>query len=620
MPTNGTAPSDTAPGAPSTSSRRPNFLVIVADDLGFSDTQPFGGEIATPHLQRLATTPGAQRFTGFHTASACSPTRAMLMSGTDNHLAGLGQMAETIGRVPAYQGHEGYEGVLNSKVAALPELLADAGYYTVMSGKWHLGLTEESSPAARGFEKSFALLPGAGNHYAYEPVVTSGGPAIKLLPPLYRENGKQLSLDELPQPFYSSDVFTTKLLQYLDEGDGQRPFFAYLPFTAPHWPLQADEAYVAKYKGRYDAGPEALRAERLAALKRLGLVNEGTEAHPVVNVFGTPGWDALDGEGRRRSARLMEIYAAMVEQMDANIGRVLDWLSARGQADNTVVVFLSDNGAEGAMLEALPILGESVQRAIEAHFDNSLENLGRANSFAWYGPEWAQAGTAPSRMYKAWVTEGGIRCPLLLSWPAGLAGGGVGGGDSSGSEGIVTEFCTVMDILPTFLELARVQHPAPGLYRGRAILTPRGRSWVGYLTGQAGRIHEADAATGWELFGQRAVRQGDWKAVFIPAPVGPERWQLYNVRADPGEVEDLAEAEPGRLAELLAHWAAYVAETGTVLVSRDALRGGGLTALHWAARNGRAGVVELLLGCGVDSDVRSAEGLTPLGYAEAGGH
>ncbi|KAI9362564.1 alkaline-phosphatase-like protein [Zopfochytrium polystomum] len=570
--TNGTTANGTSahPPRPHPSSR-PNFLVIVADDLGFSDTQPFGGEIATPNLQRLAATAGALRFTGFHTASACSPTRAMLMSGTDNHLAGLGQMAETINRVPAYQGHEGYEGVLNDRVAALPELLKDAGYYTVMSGKWHLGLTEESSPAARGFDKSFALLPGAGNHYAYEPVVSNGeGPTIKMLPPLYAENGRKLPLDELPRPFYSSDVFATKLLQYLDEGDPAQPFFAYLPFTAPHWPLQADEAYVAKYAGRYDAGPRALRLERLAALHRLGLVDAGVAAHPVTNVFGTADWDALDAAGRARSARLMEIYAAMVEQMDSNIGRVLDWVERAGQLDNTFVIFMSDNGAEGALLEALPILGEQVQRAIAAHYDNSYENLGRANSFAWYGPEWAQAGTAPSRMYKAWITEGGIRCPLLLSWPAGLAGKRRGG--DHGSGGVVHEFATVMDILPTFLDLAGARHPAPGPYRGREkVLAPRGRSWLPFLTGEAAAIHDPNAATGWELFGQRAVRQGDWKAVFIPGPLGPDRWQLYNLKDDPAELEDRAEEEKERLDKLIELWALYVAETGTVLPSKETI-------------------------------------------------
>ncbi|PWN52739.1 alkaline phosphatase-like protein [Violaceomyces palustris] len=539
--------------------KQPNFLVIVADDLGFSDTGPYGSEISTPNLDRLAK--GGVRLTGFHTASACSPTRSMLMSGTDNHLAGLGQMAETINRAPVYQGNPGYEGILNDRVAALPEILKDNGYVTLMSGKWHLGLTKESSPWARGFDKSFALLPGAGNHYAFEPQTEDGTSAIKFLPPLYMENDKFLSLKELPQPFYSSDIFASKLLQYLGERQASqeeksKPFFAYLPFTAPHWPLQADPKLVEKYKGVYDQGPEVLREKRLKALIERGLVDENVTPHPVVNTFKTKPWSEWSQEEKRYSSKLMEIYAAMVEQMDTNIGRVISQLESDGELDDTFVLFMSDNGAEGALLEALPVMGDQISKVIAKYYDNSYENVGRANSFTWYGPQWAQAGTAPSSMYKGWITEGGIRCPCILSHPSL---------DSKLKSGSTNEFTTVMDVLPTFLELAGLKHPGKQ-FRGRPVLTPRGKSWAGYILGSQTRIHEEDAITGWELFGQQAIRQGDWKAVFIPEPMGPEKWQLYNLKTDPGEVEDLAEAEKERLERLVRYWADYVAETGTVLV------------------------------------------------------
>ncbi|TKY84704.1 hypothetical protein EX895_005784 [Sporisorium graminicola] len=545
------------------SNKRPNFLIIVADDLGFSDVGAFGGEISTPNLDKLALE--GVRLTGFHTASACSPTRSMLMSGTDNHLAGLGQMAETISRTPGYQGHEGYEGVLNDKVAALPELLSDAGYATYMSGKWHLGLTKETTPHARGFQHSFALLPGAGNHYGYEPQLQDGSPAIKFMPPLYYEDDRHLSLNELPQPFYSSDVFASKLISQLEhrEGDAaqkQKPFFAYLPFTAPHWPLQADPAVVAKYKGFYDDGFEALRVRRMDALVKLGLIDEHARqaAHPAIEIFNQdPKWDSYTDEEKKYSAKLMETYAAMVETMDTNIGKVIQHLDETGELDNTFILFMSDNGAEGALLEALPVMGPHIAQVIRKFYDNSYDNIGRKNSFTYYGPQWAQASTAPSRMYKAWITEGGIRCPCLIRYP----------GFAKQNGSIVSNFTTVMDILPTLLQLAGTQHPG-STFRGRPVLQPKGQSWVPFLTNTSEQIHGDDHVTGWELFGQQAIRKGNWKAVFIPAPNGPERWQLYNIEKDPGETEDLAESHAKILDDLIQHWTEYVAETGTILLTR----------------------------------------------------
>ena len=241
-------------------SKRPNFLVIVADDLGFSDIGAFGGEIATPNLDALAI--AGLRLTDFHTASTCSPTRSMLLTGTDHHIAGIGTMAEAL--TPELEGKPGYEGHLNERVVALP--LREAGYQTLMAGKWHLGLKPEQTPHARGFERSFALLPGAANHYGFEPPYDESTPRIlKGTPALYVEDERYL--DTLPEGFYSSDAFGDKLLQYLKERDQSRPFFAYLPFSAPHWPLQAPREIVKKYRGRYDAGPEALRQERLARLR-----------------------------------------------------------------------------------------------------------------------------------------------------------------------------------------------------------------------------------------------------------------------------------------------------------------------------------------------------------------
>jgi arylsulfatase len=530
------------------SGKRPNVLVIVADDLGFSDLGAFGGEIATPNLDALAH--AGVRFTDFHTASACSPTRAMLLSGTDHHVAGIGTMAEAL--PPHLADKPGYEGYLNERVAALPELLHDAGYFTAMAGKWHLGLTLERAPSARGFERSFALLPGAANHYGFEPVGEDDEQPrlMRSTRGLYVEDG--LYAENLPEDFYSSDAFADKLIQFLGErgADDERPFFAYLPFSAPHWPLQAPADIVEHYRGRYDAGPDALRAERLARQKALGLLDAEVSAHPVV--APTPEWDALSPQEQAFSARTMEVYAAMVERLDWNVGRVIEHLKQTGEFDNTFVLFLSDNGAEGALLEALPIFGPDLQRFIRDYYDNSLGNVGRGNSYVWYGPRWAQAGTAPSRLYKAFTTEGGIRV-VAFAHHAALG--------ATARRGVGHAFATVMDVVPTVLELAGVEHPGTH-WRGREIAAVKGRSLLPYLRNEADAVHDDTHVTGWELFGRRAVRQGDWKAVFIPAPAGPGVWQLYDLARDPGETRDLAAAEPARLQTLLAHWETYVEENG----------------------------------------------------------
>lgn len=521
--------------------KRPNFLVIVADDLGFSDIGAFGGEIETPNLDRLAYR--GVRFTDFHSAPACSPTRAMLLTGTDHHVAGIGTMLEVA--VPGFQGAPGYEGYLNDRVVALPELLREAGYLTLMSGKWHLGATIERSPWARGFDRSFALLPAGASHYG------GGGAELLSVPTLYTEDDQFVSVGE---EFYSSDHYADTLLRYLRERspDDERPFFAYLPFQAPHWPLQAPDESVAAYRGRYDTGPDALREARLAALQRLGLCPPDVEAHPVV-ADGAPEWDDMTDDERARSARSMEVYAGMVDRMDWNIGRVVDYLTETGELDDTVVIFLSDNGAEGAIVEAMPLRGPQIAAQIEKYCDNSLDNLGRPSSYIWYGPRWAQAATAPSRLHKAFTTEGGIRVVGFLTWPGFERQAQIG-----------TAFATVMDIAPTVLELAGVEHPGTS-WHGRQVEPMRGRSLVTYLSGVADNVHDGETGTGWELFGRRAIRRGDWKALHLPAPHGTGSWQLYDLSADPGEIHDLAAAHPDTLAELVGLWDRYVQDNGVIV-------------------------------------------------------
>ena len=522
------------------SSKKPlNFLLIVVDDMGFSDLGAFGAEIHTPHLDALAH--AGVRLTDFHSAPACSPTRAMLMTGTDHHIAGIGSMLECVR--PDFKGAPGYEGYLNDRVVTVAELLHDAGYRTVLSGKWHLGNTRETAPVARGFERSFALLPGGADHFGIGPLDRTSGK------PIYIEDSRYVT--ELPQTFYSSDYFTTRLLQFLGEAArDSRPFFAYLPFSAPHWPLQAPDAEIAKYRGFYDQGPDVLRLKRLERLKALRLVPHDVVPHPVVT--DTPEWTQLSETERAFSARTMEVYAAMVDRMDQNVGRVVSQLKQSGQYDNTVIVFLSDNGAEGAIVEALPIIGPHFAAQIRRHYDNSLANAGRRGSYIWYGPRWAQAATAPSRLNKMYTTEGGIRVPAFIRLPGNRRAGQISG-----------VFATAMDVAPTFLELAGVPHPGTR-YRGRDIVLPRGRSLCAWLAGETERVHPEGTSTGWELFSRRAIRQDDWKAVYVPDLHGQSTWQLYDLSRDQGEVVDLAATHPDKLAELLRLWERYRDETGVI--------------------------------------------------------
>ncbi|RDW57176.1 arylsulfatase-4 [Coleophoma cylindrospora] len=542
--------------------KQPNFLIIVADDLGFSDTGPYGSEISTPSLDRLAK--DGLRMTDFHTAAACSPTRAMLFSGTDNHIAGLGQMAEfLVKNKEEFKDKPGYEGFLNFRIAAMPEILQDAGYLTIFSGKWHLGMTAETSPSSRGFTKSFSYLPGAGSHYNFEPQFDY----TNRLPPVLQSGGFWMDglnfinrQTDIPDSFYSTDYFADRVIDFLDkrtEEEKQQPFFACLAFTAPHWPLQAPQDIVAKYKGFYDDGPEQLRLRRVHQLQKLGLVPEGIEPAPMN--AQTPGWADMTAEERAISAKKMEVYAAMVDRMDTKIGHVLDKLESTGELDNTMVVFMSDNGAEGAIIESLPLAGSlGMANIIARWYDNRIENIGAYNSFVGYGDQWALAATAPSRGFKTWSTEGGIRCPCIVRFPR----------FSRASSGNYThEFGTVMDILPTLLEMANI--PSVGKsFRGRDVMPVRGKSWVPYLSAAAENIHPTGQdITGWELFGMRAIRRGDWKAVYLPEPKGKGQWELYNLVRDPGEVNDLAEQDVDILNQLLADWEVYIAETGAIEIN-----------------------------------------------------
>ncbi len=516
--------------------QRPNLLVIVADDLGYSDIGAFGGEIRTPNLDRLAL--DGIRLAGLHTAPTCSPTRAMLLSGTDNHLAGLGTMAELIR--PNQKGKPGYEGYLRRDVATLAERLAAGGYRTLFSGKWHLGLTDAQDPHARGFDRSFSLAQGGHNHFG-----TDADPADPDAS-TYRLNGKRVS--KLPTDFYSSDYFAARLIEFLGEETGResldKPFFAYLAFTAPHWPLQAPAEDIARYRGRYDEGFDVLRARRLERQRERGILAPDVAAHIPRNRDGS--WDSLTAEQQRLAARNMEIYAAMVDRLDQNVGRVIEALRASGKLDNTVIVFLADNGAEALDIDTTgkQMLAKPLERA-----DNGFANRGAATSYLTYGAGWAQAATAPSWLTKGYHSEGGTRAVAFIS--------GAGIPRRAGAE---TQFLSVADIAPTLLDLAGVDR---SLLRvgGRRVSAITGRSWAAWLDDRAVRVYGADDGIGAELFGTRAYRQGDWKITDI----GDGVWRLFDIARDPGETRDLSLVDPDRKADLAAAWERYAERVGVVM-------------------------------------------------------
>ena len=527
-------------------SSRPNILLIVADDLGYTDLGAFGSEIDTPNLDELARQ--GQIFSQFYSSSMCSPTRAMLLSGMDNHRAGVGNLyAKLAGN---QKGQIGYEGHLVSRVASLPELLQAEGYHTYITGKWHLGESEEHSPAAGGFDKSYVLTESGAGHFGNMQSLSGPGQAI------YRENGKKL--DSLPVDFYSTRFYANKMIDYIGQGlDDGKPFFAYLAFTAVHFPLQAPTASIQKYSGKYDQGYDVLHAQRCRRLKELGIIPADTEPFPPLPAERS--WNLLTEHERKVSARSMEIYAAMIDDLDGYVGKVIDYLKDVGEYENTLVFFMSDNGAEGHRLDdgLIPLQEWSNQCC-----DNNYDNMGKAGSYVMLGPNWARAAVGPFRMFKGFTTEGGIRVPAFIHYPAVIHGGEMR-----------HEILTVMDVMPTLLEFAKASHPGTE-FNGHEVLPLQGRSLVNLLRGRAVSVSDKEFSMGWELLGKRAYREGAWKIVWQPDQktwepwadgIKTEQWQLYNLAGDLAEMRDLSAQHPQKLDELITLWEKYVQENGVIL-------------------------------------------------------
>jgi arylsulfatase A-like enzyme len=531
---------------------RPNILLIVADDLGYSDLGSYGGEFKTPVIDQLAA--DGVRYTDFYVSPACATTRAMLLTGTDHHVAGLGSFENFI--PPDAQGKPGYEGWMNHQVVTVASLLRDGGYHTYLAGKWHLGYLPDQIPRARGFERDFALLPGAADHFS-----DGWSNEWQRAKAPYTEDGQ--FIEELPRDFYSTKNYTDKMIQFIDEGrkDGQ-PFFGFLSYTAPHGPLQVPKDWLRRYKNTYDMGWDTVRHARFRRMKELGIVAEDVEQ--AQRLWFLPRSTQLMPAVLTLSGRKFGLYRSMTEYMDMEIGRLLAYLKKIGEYDNTLIVFISDNGAEGN--DEVQILAgrpgtqgylHAARNFAESHFNR----IGHRGTFAEVGPAWAQTSSTPFRLFKAHVTEGGIRAPLIVSGP------GVKGDGTINTKAILH----VMDLAPTFLELAGLTHPKT--YKGRTVAPIQGKSLVSMLKGEAESPRGPEDWLGWELFGGRAIRKGDWKISWLPQPFGQQHrqeatdWKLYNLAKDPAEQHNLSDQDPKKRQELMAHWEEYV-EQSNVIVSQ----------------------------------------------------
>ncbi|AEE22643.1 sulfatase [Glaciecola sp. 4H-3-7+YE-5] len=528
----------------SPTSEAPNILLVVADDLGMFDIGAFGSEIRTPNIDALAD--NGVSFNSFYTSATCSPTRAMLLTGSDSHAAGLGNMVEHL--ADNQRGKPGYEGHISPNAVTIATLMKEAGYHTYMAGKWHLGKAPAFLPDRQGFEESFVLLQGGASYFNDMMGLTSQVPKA-----LYRHNGKPV--ESLPEDFYATEYYADFILQQLNKNqDDDKPFFAYLAFSAPHWPLQVRDEHLNLYRGQYEKGYDILREKRIASAIKQGII--GPNVTPANRDNYMLSWSQLSKEQQKIQAKSMEIYAAVVERMDFQLGRVLTSLRESGELENTVVIFMSDNGADGSDRSKL----EGNDTWLPQAWDLSYQNMGKKGSYVYPGAGWARASVGPFQHYKEFLSEGGIRSPAIISFP-----------EVAHKKQMVSDVVSVKDLAPTILDFAGIDHPGHE-YQGRAVRPMTGSSIEGFLKGNVASIKQDERVLGWELFGQKAIRKGDWKLLWLSskpawlaAPQNSESWRLYNIANDPGEQHDLVSSEPEKFAEMRDAWEQYAIEQSVVL-------------------------------------------------------
>lgn len=492
--------------------KRPNFLVIMADDMGFSDIGCYGGEVATPNIDRLARE--GVRFTQFYNCARCCPSRASLLTGIDNHRAGIGHMIDNL-------GYPSYQGFLNDQCVTFAETLDRAGYQTFMSGKWHVGEDRPHWPVDRGFGRYFGLISGACNYFRLDP-------------------GRKMAIDNqpyvpYPHDFYMTDAITDHAVNMVREAAATpaKPFCLYLAYTAPHWPLQALQPDIDKYRGKYHMGWDKLRQERYERQISMGIIEKKWALSP--RWHKVPAWNSLSPAEQRGWEARMEVYAAQIDRMDQGIGKVLAALDETGETENTIVFFLSDNGG----CSEISIGKGSAER-------NPTDPIpGGPNSFTSYRPPWANASDTPFKLFKHYVHEGGIATPFIAWSPTYI------------HRRNVLEHTPhhIVDVHPTLLKLGGGHYPSE--FKGEDIYPLAGEDLWPSVQGQAAREPRTLA---WEHTGGRAYRVGDWKLV----AEFQKPWSLYNLRDDRTEMNDLAAKEPERLQKMITAWQIWAASVGVI--------------------------------------------------------
>lgn len=525
----------------------PNIVLILADDLGFSDLGSYGSEIDTPNLDGIAAQ--GMRFANFHTAASCAPTRAMLLTGVDSHIAGVANIIEAI---PDYQATSpAYQGALDKNVVTISERLRDQGYRTYMSGKWHLGQNSEQLPSQRGFDRAFSLGDTGADNWrqrTYLPIYENAN---------WYEDGQPT---QLPEDFYSSKTLVDKAIEYIDSAtdeDATKPFFTYLAFQAVHIPVQAPAEFRDKYLQTYADGWSALREQRTQGLLDKGILQTSVPSYVAPT---TVPWDSLDAQAQAFESKGMAVYAGMVDAMDHHIGRLVAHIESQGKLDNTVFIFLSDNGAEGSLATrqqgdspaAPAFIMNAWMRA--SGFNTDIETLGEIDSYHDIGPSWASAAVGPLAWYKFFASEGGMRVPLVI-------GGKVNGQPVIANIGAVSQSLTwITDIAPTILQLAgAVDRPVDMV----------GKSLIPILQDEQTSVRLVDEIIGYELGGNKALFKGDYKLVYNRFRGQESEWQLFNISVDPGETQNLASAKPQLFVELKAAYAVWAEQNGVVEVRPD---------------------------------------------------
>lgn len=511
-------------------SDKPNIVLILVDDLAFTDLGAYGSEIATPNIDALAQR--GMLFSNYHASPMCAPSRAMLMTGLDSHQTGLANLPETI--PDEHQGAPGYTGTLEPQATTIASRLQAQGYRTYMTGKWHLGHTPQSLPNARGFERSFILDATGGDNWEKRPYI----PAYETAD--WFEDGVAV---DLPEDFYSSEFLVDRMIDYIDT-DSSAPFFSYVAFLAVHLPVQAPREFVDRYHGRYDTGWQALKADRHEAAVNKGVFPADAPIAPMLDHLRD--WDALEADEQALLAARMEVYAGMVEAMDFHVGRLVKHLKDSGRYDNTIFIVTSDNGPEAAdPFSASPATALWFWRV---GYRTEGPKLGERGTWSFIGPEFASAVAGPLAYFKFQAGEGGVRVPMIMSGP-GITTGQHGG------------FSFITDVVPTIMQLAGSNaQTVPGL---------PGRSLLPAVTGKASSTHDAGTETGFETAGQSGLYRGDYKLVRNWLPHGDKTWRLYNMASDPGETRDLAGSEPELFASMMQAYERYRAENGVLATGED---------------------------------------------------